>query len=119
MAKYGPPCLAAQRNSPHLCASPRCDCGGKEGKNKSYGTCGGWEKHSKNSEEGLPLAVVRQRVVEHKLFGVANKAVLCEDMEGERRISETTGAAGEPRARSRQPLSSKHVRRQRLFPGIV
>lgn len=38
----------------------RCACGGED---KTHRTCGSWEKHSKNSEEGLPLAVVWQRVV--------------------------------------------------------
>lgn len=59
-------------------------------------TCGSWEEHSKNSEEGLPLAVVWQCVVEHQLFGVADEAVLCGDTEGERR---TSGAS-----RAQEPL---------------
>lgn len=67
----------------------RCACGGK-GEDKAHSTCGSWEEHSKNSEEGLPLAVVRQRVVEQKLFGVANEAVLCRHREGERKASDTT-----------------------------
>lgn len=102
-AEYGPACLTAQRNSPCFCSSLRCDCGGKEGEDKTYGTCGSWEKHSKNSEEGLPLAVVRQCVVEHKLFRVANEAMLCKDMEGKRRTSEITGTAGDPPVCSWQP----------------
>lgn len=76
-------------------------------------TCGSREKHSENSEEGLPLAVVWQGVVEHQLLGVADEAVLCGDMEGERRAPGTTRAAGAPQMLPAPP-PSKHMHLQGL-----
>lgn len=105
MAKYGPTHLTSQPRGTYLASAHLRDVTvvGKKGRIKLNCTCGSWKKHSKNSEEGLPLAVVRQCVVEHKLFGVADEAVLCKDMEGERRTSETTGTAGDPPACSPRP----------------
>lgn len=95
MDKCSPACFASQPREAPLASAHLRDLP-VEGKINR--TCGSWEKHSKNSEEGLPLAVVWQCVVEHQLFRVADEAVLCGDMEGERRTLGTSRAAGDPPA---------------------
>lgn len=94
MAECSPACFASQpRGAPiasaHLTDVPVEE---KRARIKHNCTCGSWEKHSKNSEEGLPLAVVWQRVVEHQLFGVPHEAVLCGDRTGEESPGASTAA---------------------------
>lgn len=100
MAECSPARFASQARGAPLASAHIRDLPveGKRVRIKLNCTCGSWEKHSKNSEEGLPLAVVWQCVVEHQLLGVADEAVLCGDMEGERRTSGTSRAAGAPPA---------------------
>lgn len=107
MAECSPACFASQpRGAPiasaHLTDVPVEE---KRARIKHNCTCGSWEKHSENSEEGLPLAVVWQRVIEHQLFGVAHEAVLCGDRTGE----ESPGASRSPAA-ALSHIPSKHLR---------
>lgn len=92
MAECSPALFTSQpRGAP--CASAHLQDVPVEGKRvrvKHNCTCGSWEKHSKNGEEGLSLAVVWQGVVEHQLLGVADEAMLCGDREGKRRTSGAT-----------------------------
>lgn len=100
MAKCNPALFTSQSRGAPLASAHLQDVPveGKRVRVEHNCTCSSWEKHSKNGEEGLPLAVVWQRVVEHQLWGVADEAVLCGDREGERRASGTTRAAGAPPA---------------------
>lgn len=121
MAKYSPALFASQPRGAPLASAHLHDVPVEENtvRIKLYCTCGSREKHSKNSEEGLPLAVVWQGVVEHQLFRVADEAVLWGDMEGERRTSGTTRAPGAPPAALSNHPPSKHTGLQGLLPRTI